>query len=217
MSASRVPGLVAFAFAAALLAPGQAFAGWTDAALQRSALHLLDQTAQTPDEAFDGTGCSKDVDCKGDRICVRSVCVDPPARSEVRPAPESRPRAVDRAELASERQADRARARRIAISREIRALEDSKPTLVAPTIGILVGGVLLLVGVPVLLVVSWLVGLIFIAFGLPILVAGAVGVSSDSSRSKQIDAEIRTLEEERRSLVSARAMPQPALLRVASF
>jgi hypothetical protein len=26
------------------------------------------------------TGCEKDIDCKGDRICVNRACVDPPGR-----------------------------------------------------------------------------------------------------------------------------------------
>jgi hypothetical protein len=26
------------------------------------------------------TGCGKDTDCKGDRVCVNGACQDPPAR-----------------------------------------------------------------------------------------------------------------------------------------
>jgi hypothetical protein len=33
-------------------------------------------TAATPS----GTGCSKDTDCKGDRVCVQGQCADPAAR-----------------------------------------------------------------------------------------------------------------------------------------
>ena len=33
-----------------------------------------------------GAGCSKDTDCKGDRVCVRGQCADPPVRPAT-PAP----------------------------------------------------------------------------------------------------------------------------------
>lgn len=32
-----------------------------------------------------GAGCSKDADCKGARICVKTECVDPPAETSTRP------------------------------------------------------------------------------------------------------------------------------------
>ena len=35
----------------------------------------------SPRAAGDQAGCSKDTDCKGDRICVQSQCTDPPART----------------------------------------------------------------------------------------------------------------------------------------
>ncbi|MEI7703082.1 MAG: hypothetical protein WCK73_00635 [Deltaproteobacteria bacterium] len=37
----------------------------------------------TPTVCF--TGCGKDTDCKGDRICVKGECIDPPARRSAPP------------------------------------------------------------------------------------------------------------------------------------
>jgi hypothetical protein len=38
-------------------------------------------TAATPTAAApSGSGCSKDIDCKGDRVCVQGQCADPAAR-----------------------------------------------------------------------------------------------------------------------------------------
>jgi hypothetical protein len=36
--------------------------------------------APEPESKALAAGCSKDTDCKGDRICVRGQCTDPPAR-----------------------------------------------------------------------------------------------------------------------------------------
>jgi len=45
-----------------------------------------------PPESPYGSGCSKDTDCKGDRICVAAVCVDPTEREKAPPpAPKAAP------------------------------------------------------------------------------------------------------------------------------
>lgn len=184
-----------------ILSSTAAFAGWVDASLQPSSIHLLAQAGPSPDEAFDAAGCTKDTDCKGERICVRSSCVDP-ERPAAAPAPRAGPRAADRVEIEAERRAERQRARRIAISREIRALEDSRPTMATPIVGTVLGGLMLVVGVPMIFFVSWLIGLVVAVVGVAVLSAGLAGYASDSARSREIDSSIRALEEERRSLAT---------------
>jgi hypothetical protein len=36
--------------------------------------------------AWSETGCAKDTDCKGSRVCERGACVEPPAKAEPAPA-----------------------------------------------------------------------------------------------------------------------------------
>ena len=38
-----------------------------------------------------GPGCSKDTDCKGDRVCVQGQCADPPSKIAPPPAPKTSP------------------------------------------------------------------------------------------------------------------------------
>jgi hypothetical protein len=50
---------------------------------------LAPSSASSPTTPTSGAGCSKDTDCKGDRICVQGQCADPKAAAGA-PTPTAR-------------------------------------------------------------------------------------------------------------------------------
>jgi large repetitive protein len=61
----------------------RSLSGWARVAFGVAAATLLVTTLGCPPAATLPAGCSKDVDCKGARICVAHACVDPPAKPNV--------------------------------------------------------------------------------------------------------------------------------------
>lgn len=179
---------------------------WADISLpgrQPSALTLLG--------AVDGPGCSKDTDCKGDRICVVGACQSPgPSEAPLPGIPP--PPGVSSGASAIQRL--------IFIDQRLDILELSRPSMAWPIFLTIFGGVGVGTGLVVLAISPYLVGLALVVSGISLipLTLGVVFWIINAGRNRAIDADVSKLHAERTSLgVSSSVWVQPRMVELARF
>jgi hypothetical protein len=193
-----------FLLLALAVLPTLAFADFSLPGHQPSALTLLGAT--------DGPGCSKDTDCKGDRICVVGACQSP-APSEA-PMPGMPP-------LPSVSSGTSSIQRLIFLDQRLDILELSRPSMAWPIFLTIFGGVGIVTSVFFVAINSYLWTLALVVTGVSLipLTLGIVFWIINGARNRTIDGEISQLRAERASLgVSSSVwVEQPRMIELARF
>jgi hypothetical protein len=173
--------------------------------MQRSHLRLLDLDQS-------GGGCTKDTDCKGDRVCSAGVCVSPqaaantPTAAPLVPAPANSSNAAPMAPMQPmepmgpsladpNRPIDQSF---LGIQNQIAELEASKSSLFWPIFLTITGGVGTLIGLNVLVFSSIILGAIIIGIFVIPLVIGIIWLVGNIGSNTKINAQIRDLRMQQR-------------------
>jgi hypothetical protein len=169
--------------------------------MQRSRIRLIDV------EQPAGSGCSKDSDCKGDRICTAAVCQTPPY-SAPPVAPSMGPSLLGNAECGG------VISKLINLQQRIELLELSRPSMAWPIFLTIFGGVGFFSGGVAMAVLSYAIwfGAIIAGIAAIPLTIGIIFWIINGNQNARIDRQIDQLKSERAAMGMSSHLVNPNAL-----